>query len=58
MVPRMEEGAGVAAPTPKVDPFCGCGGFAKVSESDSSTVFHSLDMRGIHRGALFEQFGL
>lgn len=38
MAPRMEEGAGVAAPTPKVDPFCGSGGFAKVSESDSNTV--------------------
>ena len=39
MVPRVEEGAGVAAPTPKVDPFCGSDGFAKVSESDSNIVF-------------------
>lgn len=38
MAPRMEEGAGVAAPTPNVDPFCGSGGFAKAAESDSNTV--------------------
>jgi hypothetical protein len=35
---RMEEGVGVAAPTPKVDPFCGSGSIAKVSVSDSNTV--------------------
>ena len=39
MATRMEEGAGVAAPTPKVDPFCGSDSFAKVSESDSNIVF-------------------
>lgn len=38
MAPRMEKGAGVAAPTPNVDPFCGSGGFAKAAESDSNTV--------------------
>jgi hypothetical protein len=43
----MRKGAGVAAPTPKLDPFCVTAGFAKVSGSDSSTVVGDLDEYGV-----------